>query len=230
MPFDRDHMLFQWFGNIENDGGSNTSESFSGSLRFADAVSGTGFANTSLGLVDNDSAAAQVASKLQAAWTDQVSRIPVNFKLITWKWNRIGTDGKYKAETTREGSFTGPSTGGVGIAYPFHIALCTTYRTGITRGLAKSGRTYWPTAVAVEQNRGGANGTQAAAFGLRIATMLDSMGDWTGFDETFVRPVIMSQQRAGATRNITRVEVGDQFDVVNSRKISPENYQGFPVS
>lgn len=224
MAFDRDHMLFQWFGTFSPPGATDAEESFSGSLRFAADPGDGGTSIGAISAIDNDDAGAQVASKLAAWWATTQSAIPKHAHLQTYKWNRIGTNGKYVNDTTREGSVGSQIRGVRDAAYPTQIACVATYGTGVRRGLAKAGRTYFPTAIGLTGDTLSITGTQSLAMATSLAQLLDSMGNWSGFDLSPAVPCVMSKQGAGKTRKITEVRVGDQLDYMGSRKQKPEKY------
>lgn len=215
-----DSMLAQWTAEIYG-----TPEIVVGSLRFAssDGVPIPG----DIGRVDNDNAAQQVLNKLSAFWQNPQSYIPTYLVIREFKWNRIGTDGRYVNPTTRliDGlAIDGRAASGATKHAP-QIAWATTWTTGVTRGRAHYGRTYWPTAVPLADNLA-VTANMAQLMAINAAEMIESMGNWSGIDTNSVVPSVGSNLGTGAFRPITGAKVGRVLDTIRARRNKMgEDYQ-----
>jgi len=226
--FDREHMLFQWTGGFlaGPNGARYIEEIWVGSMRFA-----TDDGGPQIALVDNDNAHDDLVSDLGAFMRNVNSAIPARCVLLQTKWNRIGRDGRYVNDQTRVKDHAWESyTGSIPSVYPMQVSWATTWTTDATRGLAKAGRTFWPTAMQLTDGDYGFKPDQTLAMARMAQKLIDDWGNWDGFDTTTVRPYVMSRKGEGMSRPITGVKVGDRLDIQRRRKgQKPEKYsQAYP--
>lgn len=224
MVYKEEHMLLQWSGHFAPSP-DRIVDDFSGGLRFV---------GPALGDVDNKDVAEDLWNVLSAFWKHPASGIPGAARLDALKWNRIDVNGRYKSrvQTTLHmpDEFTNGTTTTV---YPTQVAYATTWMTDFRRGLAKQGRTYWPTAWPISNSTGlrvrpeyaetmgqwamdliAALNQAARGDGVRAPnpTNLPSAGGGTA-----MVAAVMSKEREGATNVITGVRVGDRLDIQRRR-------------
>lgn len=235
MSFTANHMLFTWSGHFISS--SNTVlDDFAGGLRFF----GPGLA-----AANNENVMNALAQTFCNFWADSRSGIPGTAMVDNFKWNEIGTDGRYVATDFTHntlGEFR--ASGTVSTVYPSQVACATTWTTSIQRGRASKGRTYWPTAFPVN-----------AGSRLRLTTaMQQGLADWSAEliralsasaltagpyvpggdfqngnggngEPSGPVPSVMSNLGSGKTAVITGARVGDRLDIQRRRgDYSPETY------
>jgi hypothetical protein len=220
-----DHMLAAWGGTLPS------GEEFAGAMKFA-SPNDIGM-NTQVSLVDNDNACDDVLADLTAFWQTPTAYIP-RYAVLTWfKWNRIGTNGRYVNDTTRireNLSIAGgsnPTTANPPL--PHQVAWTTTYLTNAQRGLANKGRTYWPTNVQLNSSTLLVEATSANYMAQNVSELIRAWGDWPGLDVTGVVPVVGSigeGSRPGQYRSIRSISVGNRLDIQRRRaeKVTEERY------
>lgn len=134
------------------------------------------------------------------------------------------------SEETAETLLTG-LTGGVGVpALPPEIAVCVSLLTGAP-GRSNRGRMYLP-ALTSASNATNANGTITTATQGTIASWAAALigGINTTGAGTAMTVMVWSRVHQ-STRPVTRVQVGNQYDVQRRRQNStPEAYTGVDVS
>lgn len=233
MPYASEHMVLQWTATVRSGMGqtSPAADIVSGSLRFQ----GPGIAEA-----DSENSLAALTLVLTNYWKDGVAAIPDNCWLESVKWNRVGTDGKYVNQNTRE-SLPSGVRGALAPRYPLQVAWATTWTTDVVRGKACRGRTFWPTAeslaggvtigaptcaakatrdhqLIVDLNRAARNGYISPRLGIsnEIAAAVGlTPGPLT--DGPGLSASVMSRIGAGVSRVITGAEVGTRLDVQRRR-------------
>lgn len=139
-------------------------------------------------------------------------------RLTGIKLNRIGADGRYVDEVTKEHTYPSAIAGtGVGVM-PAQVALAVTLRTAIDRGRASKGRFYLPPTDQVVSNIGsdgrisvgGALGTATAARAL--INSINATYDLVG------RVGVASNAGVGRFEIVTKVSVGRVPDTIRSRR------------
>lgn len=218
-------MLAQWYFNMP--GG----EQGVGMMRF-DTTNPDEPLND-LSDFDTDDAMTDVWGDLRTFWTGATSRVPKHVTLQGMKWNQIDRDGRYVADVTRYVDLgANPLPGGLDtpVVYPNQIALVTSYETGVTRGLAHEGRTYWPTGAPLAADGRISIGDAGQVAGA-VSQLLADWANWPGIDFNGYGPCVMSPLRGGASRYISRVRVGRVLDTQRRRRRSQvESYvQGDPI-
>lgn len=209
MPYNQEHMLFQWGGPFAQPGGEAVDE-FVGSMRFA----GPGIA-----AADNDETAEALLADLVTFWTASANWIS-SFALLGWaKWNRIGTDGRYVSSTATRLVFPSSNRpGGSTAGYPLQVAWAATWTTDFARGRASKGRTFWPISVPVvpgdnmRVNAGRCEGFAAANVALIGAwnTTLNEQG-------SSLVASVMSDIGEGRSAPILGCRVGNRLDIQRRR-------------
>lgn len=224
MPFNQPHMLFAWSGHFISSS-TEVLDDFAGSLRFV----GPGRDNN-----QTEEVMLGMAQTLVNWVNNQASGVPANALFDNFKWNAIGTDGRY---LDRNNSlFTLGDVRGAGslsARYPSQIACTTTWTTDFSRGRASKGRTFWPTAFPVDSS---------SRLRLSPATQL-SMANWSygliralnaaattpgaiaysstatpiANDANQLSAAVMSDIGAGTSSIITGARVGDRLDIQRRR-------------
>jgi hypothetical protein len=222
--YDSQHMLLQWSGTFVNGLSSDSPpfESFVGGLRFA----GPG-----LGAVNNQATADALADILDTYWRAPASKIPVNCRLTTVKWNLISREGRYVSQGDTQIADTESAPGGDDVVYPTQIAWATSWVTSRTRGRGSKGRTFWPTsqrvtspttAIDTAACQGKANHDWALIQSLN-GVMSSSAGDG-------VVATVMSNIGEGTSSVITGCRVGNRLDVQRRRGAQiDEAYRVAPI-
>jgi hypothetical protein len=183
---------------------------------------GTGAWNTSAGTVPvlND-----IGADLTTWWNAISGRFDNSTKMVGFKFNRVGTDGKYLDQTesnTRLFGVNGVGLPGTHAAGPLppQIAVVLTLRTAAQRGYASKGRMYLPTPGAVTLDPAGRLAPAAADnFRTATATLFTSLNNWPMVD-TSLNPGqvrIMSSVAAGASRTVTEIRCGTRYDTQRRR-------------
>lgn len=233
MAYASPHYVLQWGGAFRS--GSPTApalEIFTGALRFdgpgEDQAGGQAICD-SLGVV------------LTNYWGKREAQIPKSAYLEFVKWNRVGTDGRYLDANTTVRNFEGVLGGGGLDRYPLQVSWATTWTTGVMRGKACRGRTFWPTSQAL--NSGFVAGSidciakanvdwglikdlNAAARNGYVDTTANPAPAWAtavGWAPATVREAsgvsasVMSNIGGGTSRVITGAEVGQRLDIQRRR-------------
>jgi hypothetical protein len=229
MAYTEPHMLLQWTGEftVINDAGTRVgaADVFVGGLRFA----GPGLTR-----VDNDDTLVRIVPVLESFWKRPGMFIPVNAMLNTVKWNRIGADGHY-ASSTNTRLVEGLELIGANAAiHPTSSAMAVTWTTNATRGLARQGRTFFPTNAPIQRTDFQISVTNAQTMANTctelIAALNDAVNvgvDWSDSDPTTGQlgdassacvASVMSPIRSGATRIISGAKVGQTMDVQRRRR------------
>lgn len=226
MPYPREHMLMVVNGTLGTDR-TAPFERFSFGIRFIPG-------NTlPMAALDNDEVGKGLAASFQQRWRNPLGGVTDMAQLESMKWNRIGTDGKYVNDTSREIGFD-PAVGFGGqnrTSYlPPQCSLAITLRTGKTRGLARWGRFYLPApGFQVDNNTGQISTTDRVGAANVWGSWLDGLTTQLGGTTVGMIPVVMSRGRngtgPGAFNPVTAVEVGGVIDTMRSRRASiAENY------
>lgn len=210
MAYTEEHLLLQWTAKYRQ-GATDEDPAYE------DAVGALRFAGTAgpLALQETCDALAQV---LASYWTNEASLIPRNCYLTTVKFNPIGTDGRYSRDSETILTEVENTSGSRSNVYPTQIAWATTWDTGANRGRAKSGRTFWPTAVPVDPYRATVvppYSQNKANWDLQLIDNLNAVfvdGQGAG-----LRAVVMSNIGAGTTRPIIGTRVGARLDIQRRR-------------
>ena len=218
------HMLFAVQGQL---GSSRTSpfETFSFGIRFiSDTTGGVG----GLDAIDTDAHGQALAESFQNTWRNVNSGVNDMALITLMKWNRIGTDGRYASDESRDilpSETIGLSGGGKPTYYlPPQCSLAITLRTGKSRGLARAGRFYLPApSFATDNNTGQLSTTDALRVANCWGAWLDGLAITVGPLNVGLQAVVMSKGRGsgsgpGAMNRVNAVEVGRVIDTMRSRR------------
>lgn len=225
MAFNQEHMLFQWSGHFVTSG-NEVMDEFVGGLRFT----GPGLA-----AADNDDVLEAMAETFMNFWGGtSANGVPDGALVDSFKWNRIGLDGRYvDSGNTRWYTPNVGRRGPVSTRYPTQVACCTTWTTDFARGRASKGRTFWPSGFPVNTDsrfRVSTAATQAMAnWGINLIRALNtttetstpvplppSGGSVSPVASNLVASV-MSDVGAGRTAIINGCRVGDRLDIQRRR-------------
>lgn len=169
-----------------------------------------------------------------ALWSSISTRIPQYFRTLTVKAASIDRNGRYpegveasvlNLETPLVG---GATTGSIKAPQSTVVA---SLRTTAERGYATKGRMYLPANAMSMNGTSGRIGSQSQIdqIGDAMATFISALNFNLG-DQNF-RPKIMSQVGNGASRDITRVLIGDVLDTQRRRKNAyDEEYTPYNVT
>jgi hypothetical protein len=153
------------------------------------------------------------------------------------KVNRIGTDGKYSDDVTREHIFGSPQSGNTAGQPPAQLATAVTLRTSVERGRASKGRFYLPVlsgwvALGTDGRATAAAAGIAASATVRLLNSVNDLYDvLPSTDTSRMRVGVASDIGSGTFREATRVEVGRVPDTMRSRRSSlAEDHQGANLS
>lgn len=167
---------------------------------------------------------ADIKADLQAWWDSMAVHFPTTVRMLGFKFNAVGTDGRY---ISQEGSL-GATFGAAGVAgtasgtqLPPQVSLVATLHTNVARGLASTGRIYLPPFAVTNVVAGGVlNTADAPVHARRLALLLTNLSNWPGLDVAGDAGdvVVASKVRAGAMRRVTGVTVGTVFDTQRRRR------------
>lgn len=228
MAYPSGHMVLQWQGAFVVGDSNAVTDTFSGTMRFG---AEGGITAAEMLPYDTDDAMDDIVSDLVAFWTRPASFIPPRMLLQQVKWNRVDEEGRYVSQDSTRVR-TGINTPGVvgAIAYPTFIAIASTYTTSAERGLASKGRTFWPTNVPISTSDFQLTVDTAATFAGSVAQLISDLGNWPGSDVGRLKPVVASERRGGAMREITGIRIGRTLDTQRRRKNDKdENYVNMNV-
>lgn len=224
MPYSAQHLLFAWTGHFYNSGGE-VLDDFAGSLRFM----GPGVNDN-----ENEEVLNALATTMLNYVADQRSGIPSNATFDNFKWNKIGTDGRYVAKNQTLMTEGTPQGGGVMTArYPSQVACATTWTTDFRRGRASKGRTFWPTAHEVSSSTRlrlpAAVALAMAEWSVELIAALNSAAStgtpvaapWPGAtpppESNALAAAVMSDLGSGTSALIKGANVGDRLDIQRRR-------------
>lgn len=219
MPYNQQHMLFQWGGPFAQSGGEAVDE-FVGSMRFA----GPG-----INEADNDEVAEDLLADLLTFWTNQANWIS-SFARIGWaKWNRIGVDGRYVSSTSTRIVFpTSNTPGGALAGYPLQVAWAATWTTDAARGRASKGRTFWPISVPVVVGDNlRVQGARCQAFAAANVALIGAWNSTLNDAGSSLVAQVMSDIGEGRSGPILGCRVGNRLDIQRRRdnKLDETYYQ-----
>jgi hypothetical protein len=177
----------------------------------------------------SDEAADQVlcnsyADAISTSWSTKYISRP-DAKLAWVKFNRVGLDGKYRFEYTLRKDFAAPVAGNGTSTdrFPAQISLVATLRTASRRGLANAGRIYLPAPSTMLDSDGRIQAQQRGQVMQGVVHLLDGINAV----DASLHIAIASKVRTGATKRVTRVEIGRVLDTMRSRRSSlVEDYAG----
>lgn len=225
MTFSSDHMLFTWSGHFTA-GNSEVMDDFAGGLRFTGP--GTGSVQTEEILDD-------LIETFRGWIADGRAGIPTAARFDHFKWNRIGTDGRYvDRNNTLEKTPIPDAPGGLTSRYPTQVACATTWTTDFARGRASKGRTFWPTALEVNASSrfrltpafalgmaqwgvGFIRAMNQAASGNGPLVPVPGQPDPVPGDPATMVASVMSDIGTGRTAAINGCRVGDRLDIQRRR-------------
>lgn len=212
MAYPTAHNLLVMFGTtnigFETDIWQNT-------IRFSGGSGAPGVASDPEAILDD------IEADLSAFWdVIKACHVPgVTFD--GFKFNAVGTDGKYLSGETLVRDFATPKAGvSTEGALPPQVSVAVTLETAKARGLAHLGRIYMPPlAVGNLQSNGLLDTGRATSIANAYAGLLTDLGDWPGIDagDDPGRPYVMSKVRTGAAEPVTGVSVGLRPDVQRRR-------------
>lgn len=144
--------------------------------------------------------------------------------LTTLKLNEIGPDGRYVRPTTVQHDYVAPfPAGNSNTNLPAQNALAITLRTAAQRGRASRGRFFQPLPAVNVDSSGFIPAAQRLAILDGAETLLNALNE--ALDPW--RLGILSDVGEGASRPVTRVEVGRVVDTIRSRRNKlAEDYDG----
>lgn len=230
MPYLAPHNVLQVFGSITTEG---EVEGWSFGLRFGEGNRLMG-ANL-VGPDDPNPAAALTAieNDLGTWWQGMAEYFPTAVRWQGFKFNAVDVNGRYVNQTTTyRRDIAAVLTGTGGSMLPPQVAVAVTLRTAAARGLASLGRVYLPPFSATTLDAGGRLNTAACDLtAQRFANLLTNLGNWPNVDNLndYGNVCVMSKVRTAATRRVNRVDVGDLFDTMRSRRKSLREHRS-PVS
>jgi hypothetical protein len=224
MPFNQQHMLFSWTGHFVTTS-NEVVDDFAGGLRF-------------VGPGRDNNATEEVLDALARTFLlyiqDGRCGIPNSALFDNFKWNAIGTDGRYvDRQQTLMTNGSPKGAGAMSPIYPTQIACCTTWTTDFQRGRASKGRTFWPTNHPISSSN---------RFHMPTSTA-QAMADWSidlitalnraattaapqpnspdvqpvGSDPNALVAAVMSDLGSGTSGIIKGARVGDRLDVQRRR-------------
>lgn len=221
------HALLAWGGTMGN------VEQWSCSLRMTSTLYQATTSSDRAAFCAN--ALEQVYTKVRAYWSGKTNASTLAW--MTWcKFNPIGADGKYENDATNvqymtPTQYAKPS----GAPAPFQIAIVATLDSGITRGLAKSGRIYIPCSNVSPGESGQVDNVTASQHASQVAELIRQLNNWTGPDFGLLPAVsVVSKGRVkngaivseGIARPVTQVRVGRVLDTQRRRRAKiPEAYE-----
>jgi hypothetical protein len=166
-----------------------------------------------------------IGTDLTTWWNAISSRFDNSTKMVGFKFNRVGTDGKYlslEESNTRLFGTNGLGLPGTNAAGPLppQIAVVLTLRTAAQRGYASKGRMFLPTPGAATLDPNGRLAVAAADnFRTATATLFTNLNNWPMIDSALdpgeVR--IMSSVAAGMSRQVTEIRCGTRYDTQRRR-------------
>lgn len=225
MPYNQEHMFFQWSGHFVTSG-NEVMDDFVGGLRFV----GPGLA-----AADNDDVLEAMARTFMNFWSgDGRNGIPGGALVDSFKWNRIGTDGRYvDSGNTRWFTPNAGARGTTSTRYPTQVACATTWTTDFVRGRASKGRTFWPTALPVnDDSRYRINTATQERMGAWARNLIVALNNTTETGTVVTVPdtgqqvpvvssnlqaAVMSDIGTGRSSLITGIRVGDRLDIQRRR-------------
>jgi hypothetical protein len=167
-----------------------------------------------------DARLAAVAADVSNWWTGggAFGLIPISSASVkSIKLNRIGPDGLYQDNETKEHIYPVPLVGGGSPGAPPQLAVVATLRTDVERGLASKGRMYLPPCAGFTSMQ--ADGRAQAGDALRVAgrviNLVQFLNTTYGADG---KVGVASSTRGGAFRIVQRVTVGRVVDTMRSRR------------
>lgn len=220
MPYPAPHNVLQLLGAIDKVG--TQSEIWSNTLRIGPAG----------GEVSSPAPAAvldDIAADLTTWWNAIKPHIPVDTRLMGFKFNAVGTDGKYLSETTTVQrdfgvSAEGLAGGATGHGLPPQCAVVVTLHTAKVRGLAKKGRIYLPPLSTATVTQGRLAPAVRDLLASSTAQLLTNLNNWPGIDVTADPGDVCVYSKGnlaipnGARELVTGVSVGDIFDTQRRRR------------
>lgn len=229
MPYTAAHNVLQIIGDITSEA---ELELWTTSLRFGE---GTALMGQPIPVV-NDPAPGVVLDDIQTdltAWWNGISAfIGTSVRMTAFKFNAVDVLGRYIDQgKTYVRDLTTPLVGTGGPVLPAQIATAVTFRTDANRGLASSGRMYLPPFGTHCVSAGGRLSDLIAVDVTRVtAELLTSLSNWPGAEASadYGRVCVMSKVREGATRRVNRVDTGDLFDTIRSRRESLREHRTPP--
>lgn len=221
MPFLAAHNVLQVFGSITTEA---EVEQWSFGLRFAQ---GNALMGADKALANDPKPALAlnaIEQDLGTWWTNMAEFMPTAVRWQGFKFNAVGVDGKYVEQTTTyRRDITAVLTGSAAAMLPPQVAVAVTLRTDAARGLASLGRVYLPPFAAGTLDAGGRLNTAACDRTAELfAGLVTNLSNWPAVDAPvdYGKVCVMSKVRTAATRRVNRVDVGDLFDTMRSRRKS----------
>lgn len=188
-------------------------DTWSCSLRLANRA---GVTSTQLDQANALGVGEELAELFQAFW-GRPETYAATDTFIRWvKWNAVGRDGRYLSNTDTNLIEQLNRAGTTTRTMPYQVATATTYRTDARRGLAASGRNFWPVNIPFNGGNGGIPVAGAQNLATSTAQLLDSIN-------AFIEPLtglyvaVVSGEREGAIRRVTSVDVGNRHDIQRRR-------------
>lgn len=209
MPYTTPHILLQWTGQFQIGASTGIVDQWTGSMRLV----GPGVNSVDI----TEPLMTSYWNKLTAFLGRPASMVPSNVNLSLLKMNKIGVDGKYASKF--DSNFISPprAYGAAQHRYPTQIAWATTWNTQAARGLARQGRSYWPTAVATQSGDRTVTVEECKAMAASAWTLIADLNSVQVGDGNALVCAVMSDQREGATHPITYARVGNRLDVQRRR-------------
>lgn len=142
------------------------------------------------------------------------------------KLNRIGPNGRYADDVTREHVFSSEQPGNVAFSPPAQLATVVTLLSSVERGRASKGRFYLPVLQAFASTGTDGRATIAAAGTAAAASkrLIDQINDLYDAlpvtDTSRMRVGIASDIGSGTFREAVKVAVGRVPDTMRSRRSS----------
>lgn len=174
-----------------------------------------------------DGVATVVSDWFQGAFISPWNAIGITSRatLTGIKLNRIGTDGRYADDTTKEHSFSPAVSGGAsGLNIAPQLTVALTLRGAAERSPAGRGRMYLPPSVAISSL--GSDGRLTSADALNTAKgglfLLGAINDVYITESVGAVAGIASKQGAGAFQSVHHVSVGRVVDTIRSRRNKQE--------
>lgn len=229
MPYTEPHNVLNILGDITSEG---EVEQFSMTLRFAEGEYLMG-QDTAPVASPEDDVLDDIQTAIETWWVGAGAIFANRVRLTSFKFNAVDVQGKRISQTdTFQRDFTQPLAGGATTMVPPQIAIAATFRTAAARGLAARGRIYLPPVGASALTAEGRL-LQPTCQDLAnsVSSLLTDLSDWSGLDNIFDpgKVCVMSKVRLGATRRVNRVDVGDLFDTIRSRRSSLEEHRSSEV-
>jgi len=219
VPYPR-HWLFVMGGNLT---GSAPNEIWECTIRGVPAAGSTHTYG------DEDAVLAAIAPAMDDWYSDGEHHLSQYSSLAYLKLNEIAPDGTYADPgASHRYDYAVPVAGTDNAATPTFVSACLSWRTARARGIASHGRIYPVWGIAMSQTDRLTETQQTnflnAGFDLLNAVSEPSTGDFE-FAPCVVSKGANNGAGAGRVEAITRVLVGDVYDVQRRRKNAlPETY------